>query len=72
MGYSTRLWKQIYHFIYYRLANVLEHCFAYVTRYIILEYGGKWVESQQLILPCTKSHPNLQIGITCHSGRIGL
>ena len=55
MGYSTRLWKQIYDFIYYRLANVLQHCFAYVTRYKILEYGGKWVESQQLILPCLKN-----------------
>lgn len=55
MAYSNRLWKQIYDFIYYRLANVLRHCFAYVTRYKILEYGGKWVESQQLILPCLKN-----------------
>lgn len=52
MKYSNRLWKQIYNFVCYRIARVLSHCFAYVTRYHILIYGGKWVEDQQLIIPC--------------------
>ena len=55
MKYSNRLWKQIYHFVYYRIAKVLSHCFAYVTRYHILKYGGKWVEDQQLIIPCLEN-----------------
>ena len=55
MMYSNRLWKQVYGFIYYRISKTLAHCFSYVRRYNILEYGGKWVESQQLILPCLKN-----------------
>ena len=55
MGYSNRLWKQIYDFALYKITKVLSHCFAHVTRYNILEYGGKWTEAQQLILPCLKN-----------------
>lgn len=55
MGYSNRLWKQIYDFVYYRITRVLSHCFAHVTRYNILEYGGVWTDSQQLIIPCLKN-----------------
>ncbi len=55
MIYSNRLWKKILDFVYYRIAKVLRHCFAHVTRYHILKYGGKWVENQQLIIPCLKN-----------------
>jgi hypothetical protein len=55
MKYSNSLWKQVYDFIYYRISQVLTHCFSQVTRYNLLEYGGKWVESQQLIIPCLKN-----------------
>lgn len=55
MKYSNRLWKQIYDFAYYKIARILSHCFAHVTRYHILKYGGKWVDDQQLIIPCLKN-----------------
>lgn len=55
MQYSNRLWKQAYNFVFYRITNVLTNCFSMVKRYNILEYGGKWAESQQLILPCLKN-----------------
>jgi hypothetical protein len=55
MIYSNRLWRQIYGFAYYKITRVLSHCFAHVTRYNILEYGGKWADSQQLIIPCLKN-----------------
>lgn len=55
MSYDNRSWKQIYEFAYYKITRVLSHCFAHVTRYNILEYGGKWAEAQQLIIPCLKN-----------------
>jgi hypothetical protein len=55
MQYSNRLWKQVYDFVYYRITKLLSHCFAHVTRYNILEYGGKWTDYQQLIIPCLKN-----------------
>lgn len=55
MQYSNHLWKQVYDFVYNRIAKLLSHCFALVTRYNILEYDGKWNDFQQLIIPCLKN-----------------
>ena len=55
MTYSHRLWKKIYDFSYYKISRVLRHCFAYTKRYDIRKYGGKWVEDQQMIIPCLKN-----------------
>ena len=61
--------KDIYDFVYYRLSILLESCFGAVTRFNIDPFKRKWGDANQLII---SSHPNLQIDITCHSGRMGL
>lgn len=33
MKYSNRKWKQIYDFIYYRIAEVIDVCFSYLSKY---------------------------------------
>ncbi len=53
--YSNRLWKEIYRFVYYRITNVVSDCFSYVTMSDIDKYKGKCVESQRIILPCSKN-----------------
>jgi hypothetical protein len=53
--YSKRRWKKIYDFVYYKISLVLNACFAHTTRYNLLKYGGKWVEGQQMIIPCLEN-----------------
>lgn len=42
MKYSNRKWKQIYDFIYYRIAEVLDVCFSYLSKYNITTF--KWLK----------------------------
>jgi hypothetical protein len=55
MKYKNKSWKKIYDFVYYRLSNLVETCFAWVTKYDIRPYKGVWGNNQQLILPCLKN-----------------
>ncbi|MDD4310180.1 MAG: hypothetical protein PHO32_07350, partial [Candidatus Cloacimonetes bacterium] len=55
MMYRNKDWKKIYDFVYYRLSELLSHCFSSVTRYNIDPFKGKWQEGEQLIIPCLKN-----------------
>ncbi len=55
MSYTTKTWRKIYDFVYYRLTLLVEVCFSTVSRYKINPFSGVWMENQQLILPCLKN-----------------
>jgi hypothetical protein len=38
MKYSNRKWKQIYDFVYYRIANLLDICLGYISKYNITTF----------------------------------
>lgn len=55
MSYSNKHWKQIFDFSYYRLSELVKTCFATVSRYNINPHAGKWLEYNQLEIPCLKN-----------------
>lgn len=50
MKYSNRRWKQIYNFIYYRLALVLESSLAHTTRYKVIKFKWPKKDTEQLLI----------------------
>ncbi|MBW6515327.1 MAG: transposase [Candidatus Cloacimonetes bacterium] len=55
MKYCNSRWKKIYDFIYYRLSILVQMCFTSVTKYNINPYAGRWLKSQQLLIPYKKN-----------------
>lgn len=50
MKYSNRKWKEIYNFIFYRLALVLELSLAHTTRYKVIKFKWPKKDTEQLLI----------------------
>lgn len=55
MMYSKKRWKQIYEFAYYKLSELVARCFGMVTRNNINPCAGRWLDYNQLEIPCIKN-----------------